>query len=483
MEELLPNPDGCTKFEPNQFKKEKCKHCGYLWTHHKDAISDDIVQGFQKVKQKAAEDKEKKEADARAAAQAKKQAKKKQNQAAEDEWLFDGAEDAASKTTADEDSDDDFGFRMFSPAELASAAPSSNPPESRQLKIRNLIDWGECDVPEEPEERPPVADVIEASHGPAVSSTHHVPVSQISSGHDVGLRESCPSISLPGPVGGPSAGDADLLEEMQLLQERLAYAEEEKQIQVEIVRDEVKEKQQKVDELTNQTAELQAQLKEARARIEELSDELDESRSSLKREEAESQQYRSEAERLRASVLEVEAKLEAKTAEAGQQSAVPVADSAEAQSQQQVSESHAGDNSALEAEAPSSDAKSQLRASETSAALPASGDGSFPTPDAEQTVEKMRLRCEEQVAQAVRDIRVSVEQQLAWILHAQSRRLQQQASAAEKLADVAARPLPEETAARPSPEADDDELLKLDVDVTAAPSLPKADDDDDQLLL
>lgn len=468
MEDLLPNPDGCQKFESNQFKKEKCKSCGYLWTHHKGAISEEIVQVFLKAKQKLEDDKASKEADARAAAQAKKQAKKKQNQAAEDDWLFDGtgAEDASSKTTADEDSDDDFGFRMFSPAELASAAPSSNPPESRQLKITNLIDWGECDVPEEPEETPP-AEIIEASHGPAMSSSAQVPMaaSRNSSGQDLGLRESRPS--------EPSVGVADHLEEIQYLRERLATAEEEKNIQVEIVRDEVNEKQHQVNNLTKQTADLQAQLKEARARIEELSDELDNVRSSLKREEAESQQNRSEAERLRASVLEAEARLEAKTAQSGQDSSALVADSAGTQPQQ-----------AQEAEinqplASSSDEKSQLHSSETPASceagLPASGDGSSappPAPEAEQSVETVRLRCEKQVAQAVRDIRVSVEQQLAWLLHSQSTRLKQQA-APENLDNVAASPLPE---------ADEDELLPLD-DVSAVPSLPKADDDDDQLLL
>eukprot|EP00930_Biecheleria_cincta_P045392 TRINITY_DN31293_c0_g1_i1.p1 TRINITY_DN31293_c0_g1~~TRINITY_DN31293_c0_g1_i1.p1 ORF type:complete len:482 (+),score=171.36 TRINITY_DN31293_c0_g1_i1:56-1501(+) len=481
MEELSPNPEGCQKFEPNQFKKEKCKSCGFLWAQHKGVISDEIVQGFLKAKQKVVDDKAKKEAEEKSAAQAKKLAKKKQNQAADDEWLFDGhaAEDAASKTTADDDSDDDFGFRMFSPAELAVAGVSSrsggNPGGSRQLKITNLIDWGECDVPDEQEETPPApAETIEASHGPAMSSFAEVPVvaSGNSTGLDLGLRESRPSV--------PSVGASDHLEEIQYLRERLATAEEEKQIQVEIVRDEVKEKQQQVDDLTKQTADLQAQLKEARARIEEMSDELDNVRSSLKREEAESQQNRSEVERLRASVLEVEARLEAKTAESGRDSFASAADSAEAQPLQapQAAETEQ-QHSAAEAQPQQAQEADQLRSSETSASceagLPASGDGSSaPAPEAEQMVEKARLRCEKQVAKAVRDIRVSVEQQLAWFLHAQSTRLKQQA-VPEHLEGVAA--------SSSLPEADEDELLKLDDDVAIAPSLPKADDDDDQLLL
>ena len=46
-------------------------------------------------------------------------------------------------------SDDDPGVRMLSAAEMASAAPSSSDPNVRQLKLVNLINWEECNMPEE----------------------------------------------------------------------------------------------------------------------------------------------------------------------------------------------------------------------------------------------------------------------------------------------------------------------------------------------
>lgn len=247
MDELLPNPDGCTKFEPNQFKKEKCKHCGQLWSSHKGVISQELVQNYQQAKLRIAEDKEKKEAEARAAAQAKKNAKKKTNQAAEDDWLFDGSKDDTSKTMADEDSDDDLGFRMFSAAELASAAPSSSDPDSRQLKVVNLIDWGECDIPEESDKIVATTPSIEAAQRPAAGSC------QVSEAN----------VSITVTALDAPAFDTDYFAEIQHLRERLADAEEEKKIQIDIVRDEVREQQHQIAELRQRLVETQKQMQES----------------------------------------------------------------------------------------------------------------------------------------------------------------------------------------------------------------------------
>lgn len=254
MEELAPNPDGCSNFEPNQFKKEKCKHCGQLWSSHKGVISEELVQSYQQAKLRIAETKEKKEAEARAFAQAKKNAKKKANQAVEDDWLFDGSKDDTSKTTADEDSDDDLGFRMFSAAELASAAPTSSDPDSRQLKVVNLIDWGECDIPEEPDENVAISLKTEAAQCPAVSSCAQV---------------SEPKAPVTASAFGSAEFETDYLTEIQHLRERLADAEEEKRIQVDIVRDEVRDQQHRIADLRQHTTDLEAKLREAQRRIDE----------------------------------------------------------------------------------------------------------------------------------------------------------------------------------------------------------------------
>merc|ERR1719456_1773100 len=116
MDELVPNPDNCPRFEPNQFKKEKCKNCGRPWQEHQGVITQAQVDVYTASKKKAAEDKAAKEAEAKAKAKAKIAAKKKAQQAVEDEWLFDGSKAAADDK--DDDSDDDLGFRMFSAGEF-----------------------------------------------------------------------------------------------------------------------------------------------------------------------------------------------------------------------------------------------------------------------------------------------------------------------------------------------------------------------------
>lgn len=250
MDELFPNPDGCAKFEPNQFKKEKCKHCGQLWSSHKGVISQELVLNYQQAKLKIAEDKQKKEAEARAAAQAKTNAKKKANQAVEDDWLFDGPKDDTSKIMADGDSDDDLGFRMFSAAELASAAPSSSDPDSRQLKVVNLIDWGECDIPEELDAIDGTAPSIKAAYCPAVGSC------QVSEA----------KVPVTATAFDATQFDTDYFVEIQHLRERLADAEEEKKIQLDIVHDEVREQQNQIAELRQRLGEAQKQMEESESR-------------------------------------------------------------------------------------------------------------------------------------------------------------------------------------------------------------------------
>jgi len=42
--ELLPNPEHCGWFEPNPFKKEKCRDCGRPWTEHQGVISETLLE-------------------------------------------------------------------------------------------------------------------------------------------------------------------------------------------------------------------------------------------------------------------------------------------------------------------------------------------------------------------------------------------------------------------------------------------------------
>jgi len=51
MDELVENPDGCTRFEPNAFKRVKCKQCGRPWHEHKGVITEAHVDGMVKLSQ------------------------------------------------------------------------------------------------------------------------------------------------------------------------------------------------------------------------------------------------------------------------------------------------------------------------------------------------------------------------------------------------------------------------------------------------
>eukprot|EP00913_Durusdinium_trenchii_P035799 g33498.t1 len=131
-------------------EEEKCKHCSRSWTEHKGVISEEYLQKFLQKKLQVQEEKEKKEAEAQQAAAAKKLAKKRASQAAEDDWLFGERKDTLKGTPQklylsepEPDSDDDMGFRMLLGSEIAK--PQAMQPVSKELKVVNLIDWGECD--------------------------------------------------------------------------------------------------------------------------------------------------------------------------------------------------------------------------------------------------------------------------------------------------------------------------------------------------
>ncbi|CAL1134196.1 unnamed protein product [Cladocopium goreaui] len=300
MDELQPNPDDCPKFEPNAFKQEKCKHCSRPWTEHKDVISEEFLQKFLKKRQQAQEDKEKKEAEAEQAAAAKKQAKKRASQAAEDDWLFDDKDkkDAPQASQADDnDSEDDFTFRMFAPDELEKLQ-CPPPPVNKELKVVNLIDWDECDVADETEE-------VTGGEATGSSVSTRAPLIEAASyptmRGDLGFQDTGQLSAGGMPY---QSGNQDLQTEIQLLRQMLADANEEKTIQVAIVRDEVAEKQEQVQELTRQKSELEALLREARSKLDSCGEK-----------EKEVERDHAEEERLKARMAELEAKLQEKEVE------------------------------------------------------------------------------------------------------------------------------------------------------------------------
>eukprot|EP00435_Cladocopium_sp_Y103_P002135 s4367_g1.t1 len=175
----------------------------------------------------------------------------------------------------------------------------------RGSEVVNLIDWDECDVADETEDCR--ADDMGVTGGEATGSSvsTRAPLIEASSyptiRGDLGFQDTG-QLS----VGGMpyQSGNQDLQTEIQLLRQMLADANEEKTIQVAIVRDEVAEKQEQVQELTRQKSELEALLREARSKL----DSCDEKEKEVERDHA-------EEERLKARMAELEAKLQAAQAE------------------------------------------------------------------------------------------------------------------------------------------------------------------------
>eukprot|EP00929_Paragymnodinium_shiwhaense_P015376 TRINITY_DN12345_c0_g1_i1.p1 TRINITY_DN12345_c0_g1~~TRINITY_DN12345_c0_g1_i1.p1 ORF type:complete len:345 (+),score=100.69 TRINITY_DN12345_c0_g1_i1:106-1140(+) len=267
MDELTDNPDNCTKFEQNPFKKEKCKHCGHLWTAHKGVIDPKVVEGYVKAKQKVFEDKQKADAQAKAAAVAAKAAKKASEQAVEDAWLFEG--DPADATPAPDDSDDDMGFRMFTAAEMGQggATPAAQSQGNKPLKVTNLIDFSECDVQEEDTSCRSTAPSASAAPGPG--SANATPDSdRIGDTGTMGALQSeiAAHVSTSGQdtASQLQAENEALKSEMEYMKQMLNDLKQETTIQVEIVRDEVTEKEAQIQELKKQKQGLEQELQSLR---------------------------------------------------------------------------------------------------------------------------------------------------------------------------------------------------------------------------
>jgi len=299
MATLVPNPDGCAEFVPNPFKKEKCKNCGHPWSSHEGVISEAQLKNYQAAMKKAEDDRKAKEEAEKAKERASKLAKKKANQAVEDEWFFDGSKNDTAVHLEESDEDDDCGFRMWNAQDLASDPLEQKPRAegNRQLKVVNLIDFGECDVAEESPRVEPSTSASSVKGG----DTPAPPLPGLG-GPIAGapVEPMLPGVAAFRPPAGPS--DQDLLNEILDLKQMLADANEEKNIQVAIVRDEVAEKQQLLEDLLRQKAETEVLLKELRVQVETFNQQA-----AATADKTEVDELRAEVERLKATAAEAAA--------------------------------------------------------------------------------------------------------------------------------------------------------------------------------
>mmetsp|Transcript_43632 Transcript_43632/g.98510 ORF Transcript_43632/g.98510 Transcript_43632/m.98510 type:complete len:517 (-) Transcript_43632:21-1571(-) len=272
MDGLAPNPDGCAGFEPNPFKKDRCRNCGHNWCLHLGAIAEGQARAFRQAQQQVAQAKASASIEARAKARAQRRAQR----TPEDGWLFEDQHAASSGSGGASDSDGD-GFRMFAGRDLdrapiARRSAGSCGSGSKPLRIVNLIDFGECNVQ---------AESVQGG-APSGSTSSGAAAAHWAAG---GSSSSSSSFRPPGspapPTGGSSVGcsvqdlsaaakSKDLLEEVHYLRQMLADSNEEKSIQVAIIRDEVTEKQRVIEELTRKGAEAEISLRAATGEIEQL---------------------------------------------------------------------------------------------------------------------------------------------------------------------------------------------------------------------
>lgn len=256
MDDLTPNPKGCSEFDPHPFKKEKCRSCGRPWHEHKGAISEQHLQPFLKAKADAENKRLQEEAAAKAKARAKALAKKKASRSAEDEWFFDDADDDA------ESEDDQLGFQMLGggDAKSTTATTAVTPVEKevgKPMKIVNLIDFGECDVKEESSTE---------SGGEPMGSQLPAPLDQ----HEQSDIASSAGPESAAALSGPGPQEVELMEELELLRQRLKDSDAERDVLVSIVQDEVAEKQRVIDDLMRQRKETEEKLKSTQESVEAL---------------------------------------------------------------------------------------------------------------------------------------------------------------------------------------------------------------------
>jgi len=300
MVQLEKNQADCLWFESNKFKVNKCKNCGMLWNCHKDIISDKDLERLRPKPEPVVVEKPKEQ----------EPSKNMRKESVEEDYWFNDAPDNMSESGADNEG---FGFQ-----DLTNKASMTRPSidasvASRPSVIRNLIDFDECNTLEPNDQPSPVSANAPL---PATSTC-------CSSGGDPNQGLMLPEVgSCPGdpnqgmihPEMGSYAGDPNqgmihpemgsyagvspkvgrpmmntttswrmpmgnapmhskddvLFEEIGYLRQMLADANEERLIQVAIIRDEVAEKQQTINDLTRQLAEAEALLRESKKECEQL---------------------------------------------------------------------------------------------------------------------------------------------------------------------------------------------------------------------
>ncbi|KAF4717213.1 hypothetical protein FOZ63_004351, partial [Perkinsus olseni] len=281
-----PNTQGCTQFVSNTFKKEKCRDCGLLWNYHEGIIDEGLLAQFRK----RASPVPKASPVGVSAKQLKEEkrnallAKKKAAQQPKDDWFFSGAPPSSSPTlrpvmgqsqsatTFDlpdqhdvDDEDDDFKF--FSGEALRArqqSEPVLRPPSNvGMFKCVNLLDMEDL-VGEDVVTQPSSSQVTRRGTPQELSdpALDKDPYNTSMSTNDIEsptLVASSPSVLSHKAAPLPGGDGTPLGEKVFLLEQRLRDAQAEKEIAVDIVKDELAQEKSRSVELSS-TVESQAKV-------------------------------------------------------------------------------------------------------------------------------------------------------------------------------------------------------------------------------
>eukprot|EP00927_Polykrikos_kofoidii_P020147 TRINITY_DN19497_c0_g1_i2.p1 TRINITY_DN19497_c0_g1~~TRINITY_DN19497_c0_g1_i2.p1 ORF type:complete len:576 (-),score=97.96 TRINITY_DN19497_c0_g1_i2:143-1870(-) len=192
--DLLPNPNGCSHFDPQLWRRERCRSCGHSWKHHRGAIAEPILHSFTQARAKSSQATAKAEAIHRETARAKAEARRRANQTEVDDWFLDGAGNDVSES-------EDEGFRMMD-VQVRGSGPMS--PSScnttntgSPLRVVNFIDFGECNM---------VSTSVSTSSSPGAprSHVHSIPPSPVGAHAWGSSSRSRGDASSPSASGGSS---------------------------------------------------------------------------------------------------------------------------------------------------------------------------------------------------------------------------------------------------------------------------------------
>lgn len=282
---LAPNLYNCKCFRPNAFRQGRCMDCGLSWSQHQGVIAEEYISKYCSLgelravvvaaEEGAATEKcaesvtpvlpaeplPELEAEEERAAESWRPSMSGRGgtRTAEQDWFYTDADMRCDRGEGDSAEVAAGGFEMseITPQEKSQVVQQLSSPK---VKVVNLINFEECNVSDDPDTR---SRMSIANHDDVLGKWEDLEATSSCSGETIAeslelsqtSSEADPSSSDGGHAG--RAKQEELLAEIQHLKERLLDTHVEKQIELDIVRNQLAAKQLLVEELLKQSSELE----------------------------------------------------------------------------------------------------------------------------------------------------------------------------------------------------------------------------------